>query len=150
MPGVWRNLQVRGANGPVLTIVVYLARLIAEKLLRVEELRIEIQSEAHEAGFLVGSVDQAIATVVAHSLHRDPALNGAIRRRLACRDIDNEPVEVLHEVALTGAAETGRRRGEADSARRGRGYRSDLRSCFDGSDGSPSFSGRDRTYEEVA
>ena len=127
------GLRIRRPNSPVLAVIIHLAGLIAEELLLVQVLRVEIRAETNELGLLVGRVDQAVAAVVAHSLHWHVALDTAILRRLARGDFDDEPVEVLHEVALTGAAEAGRRGCEADSGLAGGGG-VDLSGCLKESD----------------
>lgn len=108
------DLLVRSPNCPVLAVVVDFASLVSEESLFVKSLRIQVESETNQMGLLIRGVDETVATVVTHSLHRDVALDRAILHSVSGCDLDYEPVEVLDQVALTSTAKASWLRREGD------------------------------------
>ena len=108
------DLLVGRSDRPILAIIVDFAGLVSEEGLFVKSLRIQVESETDEMGLLVCSVDETVATVVTHGLHWDTALDRAILYSVSSGDFDDEPVEVLDQVALTSTAKASWLRREGD------------------------------------
>lgn len=113
------DLLVGRSNRPVLAVIVDFAGLVSEEGLFVKSLRSQVKTKTDEMGLLIRSVDETVATVVAHRLHRDFTLYSAILHSVSGRDFDHEPVEVLDQVALTSTAKASWLRREGDGCSRG-------------------------------
>ena len=113
------DLLVGRSDRPILAIIVDFAGLVSEEGLFVKSLRSQVKTKTDEIGLLIRRVDETVATIVAHRLHRDTTLYSAILYGVSSCDFDHEPVEILDQVALTSTAKASWLRREGDGCSRG-------------------------------